>query len=164
MSNVHQISDRTAEEAMDEAAKRIRQCREIAAACKRLAASPLAGRVVNVSLVPQLEALFPEYKTRYFASDGNRKHKGVYLITDRENGTRESRYIPLGDIEQKRISKERLLEYAEEKAKEASQYEAALERFPAALAQYNNIVPYVQDLRNQLMTLMLLTRYSYRDF
>lgn len=64
----------------------------------------------------------------------------------------------------KRISKEKLLEYAEEKAKEAKQYESALERFPDALAQYNNIVPYVQDLRNQLMTLMLLTKFSYRDF
>ena len=164
MSNVHKISEHAAAEAMDEAAKRIRHCREIAAACKRVAASPLAGRVVNVSIAPQLEALFPEYATRYSASDNSRKHKGLYLITDHDNGTHESLYIPLADIDQKRISKESLLKYAEEKLTEAQIYENALAAFPALMAQYNNIVPYVQDLRNQLMTMMYLTRYSYRDF
>ena len=165
MSGVYPIPQHIADEAINEAGKRIRQSREKAAACKRLAASPLAGRVVNVSIAPQLEALFPEYIVRYSASDNQRKHKGVYLVTDRgENKPRESLYIPLADIEQKRISKDALLKLAEESVREAQRYEQALSDFPSLLAQYNNVVPYVKELRSQLSTLMFLTHYGYNSF
>lgn len=165
MSGVYPIPEHIADEAINEATKRIRQSREKAAACKRLAASPLAGRVVNVSIAPQLEALFPEYIVRYFASDNHRKHKGVYLVTDRgEDKPRESLHIPLADIEQKRISKEALLKLAEEVTRDAQRYEQALADFPGLLAQYNNVVPYVKELRSQLSTLMHLTHYGYNNF
>lgn len=162
--SIYPIAPHIADEATSEAAKRIRQCREIAAACKRLAASPLVGRVVNVSIVPQIKALFPEYIVRYYASCDNRKHKGLYLVTEPEGKPRESLYIALADIDQKRISAEKLLQHAEEKTREAMQYETALADFPALMAQYNNIVPYVRELRNKLTTMMYLTNNGYRDF
>lgn len=163
MAALYPIPDHLAAQATNEALKRIRQEREKAAACKRLAASPLAGRVVNVSIVPQLESLFPQYIVRYCASDNKRKSKGVYLVTDRgPDVPRESLYIPLADIEQKRISKDALEKLADEAAREALSYEQSLADFPALLAQYNNIMPYLKELRGKLSPLMWLT--NCRDF
>ena len=89
----------------------------------------------------------------------------MYLVTDRgEDMPRESLYIPLADIEQKRISKEALLKMSDDCTKDAQRYEQAIADFPALLSQYNNIVPYVKELRSRLTDLMCLTHYGYNGF
>lgn len=129
--------------------------REAAAFARRLAASPLVGKVATSAISPQLKALAPD-RMCYFSIRENTERTRYFVVIDESAGLRyrdEGRFdIILATYQDKRISAEKLLAQAKEHDKSAAEYMRRAEELPGLVAQLNNLLPYLDKLERAAET------------
>jgi hypothetical protein len=156
---LYPISENVSSSAIDGTAREIREQHQRAALYKALASSNLCGRVVNRSLLPRVQALFPGWEVRYFISDYNKRWREFCFSRRRDDQTVERYDLYIANNDAPRLDPEYLLSKAEESTERAHRLESALADFQDALGQYNNLVGYLSALRDRLRPVMYQSGY-----
>ena len=137
--------------------------REAAAFARRLAASPLVGRVATSALQQQLAALAPGRRVYVYIRD-NPDRTRYAVVIDESVGLRyhdEGRFdIALATVKDKRIDRDKLLEQAKRFDKSAKEYTRRAEELPGLIAQLNNLLPYLDKLERAAETVKTYAPWS----
>lgn len=137
--------------------------REAAAFARRLAASPLVGRVATSALLPQLAALAPNRRVYVYIQDNPDRTRRV-VVNDDSTGLKSrgegSFDIALATIKDKRIDRDKLLEQAKRFDKSAEEYTRRAEELPGLVAQLNNLLPYLDKLERAAETVKTYAPWS----
>ena len=137
--------------------------REAAAFARRLAASPLVGRVATSALQQQLAELAPGRRVYVYIRD-NPERTRYAVVIDESVGLRyhdEGRFdISLATVNDKRIDRDKLLEQAKRFDKSAKEYTRRAEELPGLIAQLNNLLPYLDKLERAAETVKTYAPWS----
>lgn len=137
--------------------------REAAAFSRRLAASPLVGRVATSALQQQLAELAPGRRVYVYIRD-NPERTRYAVVIDESVGLRyhdEGRFdIALATVKDKRIDRDKLLEQAKKHDKSAAEYMHRAEELPGLIAQLNNLLPYLDKLERAAETVKTYAPWS----
>ena len=128
--------------------------REAAAYARRLAASPLVGRVATCALKEQLAALAPD-KTVYFSireRDPRERYVGVIDQGVCASVSERSFEVVLATNAERRIDRDKLLAQAKRFDSAAAEYTRRASELPAQAAQINNLLPYLLTLEDAAQT------------
>lgn len=137
--------------------------REAAAFARRLAASPLVGRVATSALQQQLAELAPGRRVYVYIRD-NPERTRYAVVIDESVGLRyhdEGRFdIALATFKDKRIDRDKLLEQAKRHDQSAAEYMRRAEELPGLVAQLNNLLPYLDKLERAAETVKTYAPWS----
>ena len=137
--------------------------REAAAFARRLAASPLVGRVATSALQQQLAELAPGRRVYVYIRD-NPERTRYAVVIDESVGLRyhdEGRFdIALATVKDKRIDRDKLLEQAKRHDQSAAEYMRRAEELPGLVAQLNNLLPYLDKLERAAETVKTYTPWN----
>lgn len=140
--------------------------REAAAFARRLAASPLVGKVASRALQDQLAALAPGRRVYLYIRDNPDRTRFVAVIDESVRG--KNQYygdgefdIALATINEKRIDRDKLLEQAKRFDKSAEEYTRRAGELPGLVAQLNNLLPYLDTLERAAQTVSTYAPWSY---
>lgn len=139
--------------------------REAAAFARRLASSPLVGKVATRALQDQLEALAPGRRVYLYIRDNPDRTRYVAVIDESVRG--KNQYygdgefdIALATINDKRIDRDKLLKQAKRFDKSAKEYTSRAEELPGLIAQLNNLLPYLDKLERAAETVKTYAPWS----
>lgn len=137
--------------------------REAAAFARRLAASPLVGKVATSALQQQLSALAPGRRVYVYIRD-NPERTRYAVVIDESVGLRyhdEGRFdIAIATVKDKRIDREKILEQAKRFDESAREYTQRAEELPGLIAQLNNLLPYLDKLERAAETVKTYAPWS----
>lgn len=160
------ITDRLAQEAIDSSARKIREYQHIASIYKTLLTSSAVGKILNRSIIERVSPLFPGWRVYYHKDDSG--YRWVELIFDRipddpnrAAGPHERYTVTIGNNDTPRLDRDFLTARAAKYTDDVNKLQAALADFPDTVAQYNNLLPYYESLRDRLFPVMYTLR-NYR--
>ena len=136
-----------------------RREREAAAFLRRLAASPLVGKVATRALLPELEKLAPGCRVYFSIGDSPRRFR--WLTVHHLQGMRADYEfsIRLAELDNKRIEVQTLKEQEKERTERAGRYAREAAELPSKVAQLNNLLPYLNELEKAAQTVATYRRY-----
>ena len=160
------ITAQLAQVAIDSSARTIREYLHVASIYKTLLTSSAVGKVLNRSIIDRVSPLFPGWRVTYRKQEYGLRWVDLRFtrIPDDPNraaGPLESYTITIGNDKTPRLDRDFLTAHAAEYTDEANKLQSALADFPDALAQYNNLLPYYESLRDRLYPIMHTLR-NYR--
>lgn len=160
------ITAQLAQDAIDSAARRIREYHHVASIYKTLLTSSAVGKVLNRSIIDRVSPLFPGWRVTYRKQDHGLRWVDLTLIRlpddpNRVAGPLESYTVTIGNDKTPRLDRDFLTAHAAEYTDDANKLQAALADFSDALAQYNNLLLYYDSLRARLYPVMYTLR-NYR--
>lgn len=160
------ITAQLAQDAIDSSARTIREYLYVASIYKTLLTSSAVGKVLNRSIIDRVSPLFPCWRVTYRKQEYGLRWVDLRFtrIPDDPNraaGPLESYTVTIGNDKTPRLDRDFLTEHAAEYTDDANKLQAALADFSDALAQYNNLLPYYESLRDRLYPVMHTLR-NYR--
>lgn len=137
-----------------------RKERDAAAIYRKLAASELVGKIATRAIVPQVQALFPDWKVHFNIEDNAVRRRYLYMYRG-EHASREAVHIYLATLDEKRIEADKLKERAKEREKSAATYTKKAAELPLKVAQLNAVLPYILELEG---TAQDISSYASRSY